>query len=160
LIADAQAEANAYRAARASLAAQVARAWLALTESNEQLALTSKNIALLKKTEEIVKDRFMNALTDEGGSVSELRLAQSERAAQEARLAEQAGDREVAIQSAAGASCGFAFGVVTSQARYFGGGASICVFGKFGEAGPLGLLSKFCTYGDWRDHDGFFTGYF
>lgn len=98
LIADAQAEANNFRAARASLAAQVARAWLALTESNEQLALTSRNIALLKKTEDIVKDRFMNALTDEGGSVSELRLAQSERAAQEARLAEQAGDREVAIR--------------------------------------------------------------
>ena len=98
LIADAQAEGNVYRAGRASLAAQVVRAWLALSEANEQIALARESDELLKSTLEIVRDRFANALTDEGGSASQVRLAESELATNEALMAQHQGSREQAIR--------------------------------------------------------------
>ncbi|MFT6181655.1 MAG: multidrug efflux system outer membrane protein [Paracoccaceae bacterium] len=98
LIADAQAEGNAFRASRASLAAQVMRAWLALAEANEQIALATETDSLLKSTFEIVRDRYTNALADEGGSASQVRLAQSEIANNEALLAQRTGEREQAIR--------------------------------------------------------------
>jgi NodT family efflux transporter outer membrane factor (OMF) lipoprotein len=98
LIADAQAEENALRAARASLAAQVMRAWLALVESNEQIALSRESGGFLKATLEIVRDRFTNALTDEGGSAAQFRLAESEVANNDAVLAQRMGEREQAIR--------------------------------------------------------------
>ncbi|MCX8237598.1 MAG: efflux transporter outer membrane subunit [Akkermansiaceae bacterium] len=98
LIADAQAEGNALRAARASLAAQVMRAWLALVESNEQIALSRESGGFLKATLEIVRDRFANALTDEGGSAAQFRLAESEVANNDAVLAQRMGEREQAIR--------------------------------------------------------------
>ena len=98
LIATAQAEGNAYRAARASLAAQVMRAWLALAEANEQIALATETDSLLQATFEIVRDRYTNALADEGGSAAQVRLAQSEIANNEALLAQRKGEREQAIR--------------------------------------------------------------
>ncbi len=98
LIAEAQAEQNAFRASRASLAAQVMRAWLALAEANEQIALAMETDRLLKSTFEIVRDRYTNALADEGGSASQVRLAQSEIATNEALLAQRKGEREQAIR--------------------------------------------------------------
>jgi len=98
LIAGAQAEGNAYRASRASLAAQVLRAWLALAEANEQVTLARNSDLLLKSTLEIVRDRFENALTDEGGSVSQVRLAESELASNEALIVQYQGSREQAIR--------------------------------------------------------------
>ena len=98
LIADAQAEGNSYRAARASLAAQVLRAWLALSEANEQIALAREAEALLDATLEIVRDRFTSALTEEGGSAAQFRLAESEVANNEAVLAQRMGEREQAIR--------------------------------------------------------------
>jgi len=98
LIAQAQAEGNAYRAARASLAAQVMRSWLALAEANEQIALATETDSLLQSTFEIVRDRYTNALADEGGSASQVRLAQSEIANNEALLAQRKGEREQAIR--------------------------------------------------------------
>jgi multidrug efflux system outer membrane protein len=98
LIADAQAEGNVYRASRASLAAQVVRAWLALAEANEQIALARKSEGLLNSTLEIVRDRFENALTDEGGSASQVRLTESELATNQALIAQYQGSREQAIR--------------------------------------------------------------
>ena len=97
-IAVAQAEQNAHRAARASLAAQVLRAWLALAEANEQIALVKETGGLLQSTLEIVQDRYSRALADEGGSASQLRLAQSEISTNEALLAQRQGEREQAIR--------------------------------------------------------------
>ena len=97
-IADAQAEGQNYRAARASLAAQVLRAWLALAESNEQIALAEKSTELFQKTMEIVRDRFTSALSEEGGSAAQFRLAESEFETSKATLALRQGEREQAIR--------------------------------------------------------------
>ena len=98
LIADAQAEGNTYRAARASLAAQVMRAWLALAEANEQIALATETQELLVATKDIVIDRYNNALAAEGGSAAEVRLAESEIANNQALIAQRTGEREQAIR--------------------------------------------------------------
>jgi len=97
-ISEAQAEGQNYRAARASLAAQVVRAWLAVGDSNEQIALAKASLELRQKTIDIVKDRFTNALSDEGGSAAEFRLAESELESAKANLAQRQGDREQAIR--------------------------------------------------------------
>lgn len=98
LLADAQAEGNAYRAARASLAAQVMRSWLALAEANEQVALAKESDQLLNTTLDLVRGRFENALVDNGGSVSQVRLAESEVATNQAQIAQFEGSREQAIR--------------------------------------------------------------
>ncbi len=98
LIAVAQAEGNTFRASRASLAAQVMRAWLALAEANEQIALAEETDGLLRSTLEIVRERYTSALADEGGAASQVRLAQSEVATNEALLAQRRGEREQAIR--------------------------------------------------------------
>jgi len=97
-IAEAQADGQLYRAARASLAAQVVRAWLAVAEANEQIVLQQSGQDLRKTTLSIVKDRFVNALTAEGGSVSELRLAEREVASGEAVLIQRQEERARAIR--------------------------------------------------------------
>jgi NodT family efflux transporter outer membrane factor (OMF) lipoprotein len=98
LLADAQAEGNVYRAARASLAAQVMRAWLALAEASEQIVLAKETQELLLSMKDIVIDRFNNALAAEGGSAAEVRLAESEVATNEALIAQRKGDREQAVR--------------------------------------------------------------
>ncbi|MGD1978111.1 MAG: TolC family protein [Akkermansiaceae bacterium] len=98
LIADAQAQGNVYRAAKASLAAQVMRAWLALAEANEQIALATETRKLLESTRQIVRERFDRALAGDGGSAAELRLAESEIGTNEALLAQRKGEREQAIR--------------------------------------------------------------
>ncbi|MDP0489882.1 MAG: efflux transporter outer membrane subunit [Verrucomicrobiota bacterium JB023] len=80
------AEQEAYRAARASLAAQVVKAWLALGEANEQLRLAYESLDILEKTEAAVMERFANALADDGGTASQLRLARTEVARQRAEI--------------------------------------------------------------------------
>ncbi len=97
-IAEAQAEGQAYRAARASLAAQVVRAWLAVAESNEQIKLAEAAQSLRNTTLAIVQDRFQNALTAEGGSSSEFRRAETEVASGKATLLQRQGEREQAIR--------------------------------------------------------------
>lgn len=74
------AEQNAYRAARASLAAQVAKAWFALGEANEQLRLAEESLQILQQTESAVEDRFAQSLGDEGGTAAQLRLARTDTA--------------------------------------------------------------------------------
>ena len=97
-LANAQAEGNAYRAARASLAAQVVRAWLALVEANEQITLAEETQELLESTRDIVRERFDRALAGDGGSAAELRLAESELGTNEALIAQRKGEREQAIR--------------------------------------------------------------
>lgn len=98
LLAEAQAEGNSYRAARASLAAQVMRSWLALAEASEQIMLALETQELLKVTKDIVIDRYNNALAADGGSAAEVRLAESEVATNKALIAQRKGEREQAIR--------------------------------------------------------------
>ena len=98
LLADAQAEGNSYRAARASLAAQVMRAWLALAEASEQIMLAIETQELLNATKDIVVDRYNNALAADGGSAAEVRLAESEVATNKALIAQRKGEREQAVR--------------------------------------------------------------
>lgn len=97
-IAQAQAEGQSYRAARASLAAQVLRAWLAISAANEQIVLAAESEELIKTTIAIVRERFESALSDEGGSASQLRLAESQLASAEAVSAQRKGEREQAAR--------------------------------------------------------------
>lgn len=97
-IAQAQAEGQNYRAARASLAAQVLRAWLALAEANEKITLATDSQELLQTTYAIVRDRFESALSDEGGSASQLRLVQGRLDTTRAVLAQRQGEKEQAIR--------------------------------------------------------------
>ena len=98
LIADAQSEGQNYRAARASLAAQVIRAWLALAEGNEQIVLAETSTRLFEQTMDIVRDRFTNALAEKGGSASQFRLTESQFESSKATLAQRKGEREQAIR--------------------------------------------------------------
>jgi NodT family efflux transporter outer membrane factor (OMF) lipoprotein len=73
-----QAEGNALRAVRASLAGQVVKAWLALGEANEQLELARFNLDIREKTLAAVQERFASALVDDGGTASQLRLVRTD----------------------------------------------------------------------------------
>ncbi len=98
LVSLAQAEGQNYRAVRASLAAQVLRAWLAVTEANEQIALANESQKLRETTLGIVRDRFTSALSNEGGSASQFRLAESELETGKAVLAQRNGERAQAVR--------------------------------------------------------------
>ncbi len=95
-LAEWQAGGQEYRAARASLAAQVCKAWFALAEANEQLSLSQKALEIRKKTEAAVRGRFESDMRAEGGSASRLRLAQTDVASAKADLSAKRG----AVESA------------------------------------------------------------
>ena len=90
MLAASQAAAQDFRGLRASLAAQVAKSWFALIEANEQVDLATESLAVMRSTESSIRNRFESgaAPTSVG---AELRLAQSDVAAAEARL-EQLGE--------------------------------------------------------------------
>lgn len=92
LIAEAQAESQNYRAAQASLAAQVVKAWLAAGEASEQIALAEKALAVRSQTLEAVRDRFQRALAEEGGTAGQVRLAETNFAATEASVIARRGE--------------------------------------------------------------------
>lgn len=85
-----------YRAARASLAAQVCKAWFALAEASVQVSLAKQALEIRKKTEVSVRERFERNLKEEGGTASQLRLAQTDVAAAKADLSGRRGDLESA----------------------------------------------------------------
>jgi len=95
-LAEWQAGGQDYRAARASLAAQVCKAWFALAEASEQVALAKKALDIRKKTATAVQERFERNLREEGGSASQLRLAQTDVASAKADLSGRQGDLETA----------------------------------------------------------------
>lgn len=97
-IADVQAEAAEYDAARVSLAAQVAKAWLALAEANEQVALAQEAMEARRMLAAAVRERFERAITEDGGSAAQVRLTESEVAAGEAIVAQRRQERERAIR--------------------------------------------------------------
>lgn len=93
-IAEMQAGGAEYRAARASLAAQVCKAWFALAEAEEQVALAKEALETRRKTELAVRERFEMSMQAEGGSASQLRLAQTDVATAKADLSSRMGTLE------------------------------------------------------------------
>ncbi|MEP4079717.1 efflux transporter outer membrane subunit [Haloferula sp.] len=95
-LADLQAEGYVYRAARASLAAQVVRAWLLLAETNEQIELAKGSLEVREDTAELIRGRFELAAGDAGATASQLRLAETDVATAKANLAQRRGERDQA----------------------------------------------------------------
>jgi len=90
-LAEWQAGGQRYRAARASLAAQVCKAWFALAEAKEQWNLAREALEIRKKTETSVRERFEMSMQAQGGSASQLRLAQTDVALAKADLSSRQG---------------------------------------------------------------------
>jgi multidrug efflux system outer membrane protein len=80
-------------AARISLGAQIAKAWFALQEANEQIALAKDGLRIRIDTEAATRERFNRALDGEGGSASQVRLAQTDVATAKADVALWEGER-------------------------------------------------------------------
>lgn len=97
-IADAEARRYEFEAARVSLAGQVTKAWLALGEANEQVALAEEALVAIGVLADVVRQRFERALADAGGTASQVRLTESERATRTAALAERKQERERALR--------------------------------------------------------------
>ena len=93
-IADAQARAYEYEAARVSLAGQVTKAWLALGEANEQVELAEEAVQAAGVLADAVRERFERAIADGGGTASQVRLTESERQTRNAALAQRKQERE------------------------------------------------------------------
>lgn len=98
MIADAEARQYEYEAARVSLAGQVAKAWLALGEANEQVVLAEKGVVASKVLADAVRERFERAITDDGGTGSQVRLTESEYENRKGMLAERGQERERVIR--------------------------------------------------------------
>ena len=95
-VGDQEAQMQDYRAARASMAAQLAKAWFALGEANEQIGLAQAAILVRDKTVLSIRERFATAL--EGGLASQLRLAETDLASSRASLARWQAERERALR--------------------------------------------------------------
>lgn len=95
-LADLQAQGETYRAARASLAAQVARAWLALAEANEQIELAEQALKVRRDNAELIFGRFETAATEAGASGAQVRLAETDVATAEASLSQRRGEADQA----------------------------------------------------------------
>ncbi len=93
-IADAQARAYEYEAARVSLAGQVTKAWLALGEANEQVELAGQAVEASGVLADAVRERFERALDGDGGTAAQVRLTESERSTRQASLAQRKQERE------------------------------------------------------------------
>jgi len=97
-IADAQAQAQADRALRSSLAAQVAKAWLAVAEANEQIALAGKAVKAREESSSLVRERFERAIAEDGGSAAQVRLSETELSTTRSDLERRRGERERALR--------------------------------------------------------------
>ena len=97
-IADAEAQAQADRALRSSLAAQVSKAWLAVAESNEQVALAEQAVKSREESSTLVRERFERAIAEDGGSAAQVRLSETELATAKADLERRRGERERALR--------------------------------------------------------------
>lgn len=97
-LADIEAQGQQYRAARASLAAQVVRAWLLIAEINGQIQLASQALQSRLDTVESVQGRFERAVGGMQATASQLRLAQSDVETARANLAARRGERDQALR--------------------------------------------------------------
>jgi multidrug efflux system outer membrane protein len=97
-IADSQAQAQADRALRSSLAAQVAKAWLAVAEANEQIALAERAVKAREESSTLVRERFERAIAEDGGSAAQVRLSETELATTRSDLERRSGERERALR--------------------------------------------------------------
>lgn len=97
-LADAEAQAQADRALRSSLAAQVSKAWLAVAESNEQVALAEQAVKSREESSTLVRERFERAIAEDGGSAAQVRLSETELATAKADLERRRGERERALR--------------------------------------------------------------
>ena len=97
-IADVEAQAQADRALRSSLAAQVSKAWLAVTEANEQVALAERNVKSRNESTTLVLERFERAIAEDGGSAAQVRLSETELSSAKSDLESRRGERERALR--------------------------------------------------------------
>lgn len=97
-VAEWQAQGFELKAAQSSLAAQIAKAWFALGETNEQISLARGALKIRRDTAEAIGARFERALEREGGTASDLRLAQVDVASAKATLAQWEGEREAVLR--------------------------------------------------------------
>ena len=97
-LADAEAQAQADRALRSSLAAQVTKAWLAVAESNEQVGLAEQAVKSREESTALVRERFERAIAEDGGSAAQVRLSETELATAKSDLERRRGERERALR--------------------------------------------------------------
>ncbi|MCU0794847.1 MAG: efflux transporter outer membrane subunit [Akkermansiaceae bacterium] len=116
-IADAEAQAQADRALRASLAAQVSKAWLAVAEASEQVALAEIAVKSREKSSTLVRERFERAIAEDGGSAAQVRLSETELAASKSELEARRGDRERALRQLELLLGRYPSGEITAAAR-------------------------------------------
>ena len=95
---DYQGQQQVHRAARASLVAQVAKAWFALGEANDQIRVAEAAVLVREKIVQSVRERFAEALVDEGGLASQLRLAETDLASSRASRERWRAERERALR--------------------------------------------------------------
>ena len=93
-VADAQAAAADYEAARLSIAGQVARAWFALAELQQQVILAERTVATRQQTADQVRLRYERGLR----APLELRLALSDLAGAESLLRQRRRQRDGALR--------------------------------------------------------------
>lgn len=96
VMAEYQASGAQLKGAKALLAAQVCKAWFSLCEANKQLSLAEESFTLRKEIVDFIQLRFEQSLAEEGGSISQLRIAQTEVATSKAILAQRKGEKEAA----------------------------------------------------------------
>ncbi len=77
-LADLESQGQQYRAARASLAAQVVRAWILVAEIQGQIQLAEQALESRADTAEFIKGRYERAVGSQQATASQVRLAQSD----------------------------------------------------------------------------------
>ena len=88
-ISDAQASELDAKATKAALAAEVCKAWFLLGEANEQLKLAKRIGEIRANSVDTISERFAQNLGSDGGSASQLRLAQTDKATSEASISQR-----------------------------------------------------------------------
>lgn len=88
-----------YRAARASLGAQVARGYFTVVEANRQAQLAEEALKVYEDTAKAIEDRFRSGQADEGSLGAQLRLARSDVASARAALDQRKGAQADAVRA-------------------------------------------------------------
>ncbi len=97
-LADLETQGQQYRAARASLAAQVVRSWLLIAELNGQVELATQALKSRADTAESIRGRFENAVGGMQATASQVRLAQTDVETARAALAGRRAERDQALR--------------------------------------------------------------